>query len=321
MTKKVSIIVPIYNASKTLRRTLDSILNQSYNNLEIILVNDGSTDDSLNICNEYKKIDSRIIIKNESNKGVSASRNIGLDNMTGDYVVFIDSDDTINADYIYNLLKTAIKTNADIVCSKINCIVVDKAFSPYPQRNNNPIYSKQSFLKMFLNFQVGSAVWGKIYKKSIIGDIKFQDLKINEDFIFCWDVIKNSQLFSETPDAIYNYYLNNEKSLSKANFSMDNMSMINHIDSVKEYILLNFTDLLNDANNYYSACLLHMLISYYNYLCSSDKIKLYLDEKEEMVKRAKVATKIKNYFLISEREMDLDSIVYKIENKIKKMED
>lgn len=96
------------------------------------------------------------------------------------------------------------------------------------------------------------------------------------------------------------------------------MSMIEHIDSVKEYISLNFPNLSKYANNYYSACLLHVLISYYKYLCSPDRHSLYLNEKEEMLKRACSASEIESYFLISERGMNLNDMVSKIQMKIKR---
>lgn len=110
----ISVIVPIYNTSKYLSKCIDSIINQTYKNLEIILVNDGSTDNSLDICNKYKLIDSRIIIINKDNGGLSSAKNIGLDNHKGRYIAFIDSDDYVDNNFIGELYNNLISTNSDI---------------------------------------------------------------------------------------------------------------------------------------------------------------------------------------------------------------
>ena len=102
---KISIIVPIYNVEKYLERCINSLINQTYKNIEIILVNDGSTDNSLIICEKYKNIDSRIILVNKENGGLSDARNVGIDNSSGNYITFIDSDDYIDDDYVYTLYK------------------------------------------------------------------------------------------------------------------------------------------------------------------------------------------------------------------------
>lgn len=98
---KISIVVAVYNAEKTLKKCVDSLLNQTYNNIEIILVNDCSKDNSLDICNEYSKVNDNVkVISNERNSGVSNTRNNGIDNSTGEYICFVDSDDYVESNYI-----------------------------------------------------------------------------------------------------------------------------------------------------------------------------------------------------------------------------
>ena len=111
----ISIIVPVYNAEKYLQKCLDSILEQTYQNLEIIIVNDGSTDNSGQICHEYEQKDSRIIYMEKENGGVSDTRNTGLDRMTGSYVTFVDSDDWLEPNYVQFLYEKLIEHQADIV--------------------------------------------------------------------------------------------------------------------------------------------------------------------------------------------------------------
>ena len=115
MLKKVSVIVPVYNAEKYLNRCIESIITQSYNNLEIILVNDGSTDNSLLVCEEYLKKDDRIKLITQENRGAGLARNKGLQNATGKYAVFVDSDDYLHNTAIEKCVNAQNKTNADLV--------------------------------------------------------------------------------------------------------------------------------------------------------------------------------------------------------------
>ena len=112
---KISIVVAVYNAEKTLKKCVDSLLNQTYNNIEIILVNDCSKDNSLDICNEYSKANDNVkVISNDRNSGVSATRNNGINNSTGEYICFVDSDDYVEKDYVEILLKALINNNLQL---------------------------------------------------------------------------------------------------------------------------------------------------------------------------------------------------------------
>ena len=119
MNKLISIIMPVYNAEKYLNRSIESIMNQTYNNIEIILVNDGSTDNSLEICTNYQEKDNRIKLINQENKGVSFARNKGIDESTGDYIMFIDSDDYIEKNMIEDMVEKIIEDDIDLIISGI----------------------------------------------------------------------------------------------------------------------------------------------------------------------------------------------------------
>ena len=114
MDDKITVIVPVYNVESYLRKCLDSIIAQTYKNIEIVVVNDGSTDASAEICKEFVEIDHRIIYIEQENSGLSAARNTGLENMSGDYVTFVDSDDWIELDYVETLYKKITQYQADI---------------------------------------------------------------------------------------------------------------------------------------------------------------------------------------------------------------
>lgn len=318
MFDKVSIIIPVYNKEKYIERCIKSIIGQTYSNIELIIVNDGSTDNSFKKCKALQEVDNRIIIINQENKGVGEARNTGLDAATGNYIAFIDPDDTIEENYLLELTKVASFLKCDLVASNINCVIGDSNFYPYTPKNGYPSYSQNAFMKLFLNFKVGSAVWGKLFSRKAIGNIRFKNLNINEDFIFIWDIIKNSKLFSETPNTNYNYYLSTEQSLSKSKFSKENMSMIEHIDTVINDVKNLCPELIKDGKNYYGACLLHNLVLYYNYLNSENCDKLYLEEKDEMIRKSRIIDRINHYFLTTEQDIDINSLVHQIENKIKK---
>ena len=115
MSKKVSVVIPVYNVEKYLRRCLDSLVNQTYKNLEFICVNDGSTDNSLEILKEYAAKDSRFIIINQKNQGVALARNNGLNVASGDYLSFVDPDDWVGLNYYEEVVKEFIATNCDVV--------------------------------------------------------------------------------------------------------------------------------------------------------------------------------------------------------------
>ena len=116
--KLISVVVPVFNAEKYVNRCIDSILNQTYENLEVILVNDGSVDGSVKICEKWQKLDNRVKLITQENAGVSAARNTGIENATGDYIAFVDNDDWLRPEMFKNLVKQAQKDNADLTFCK-----------------------------------------------------------------------------------------------------------------------------------------------------------------------------------------------------------
>lgn len=309
MNKKISVIIPIYNSSKTLKRTLNSVVNQNYKNLEIILVNDGSTDDSLSICEQYALSDDRIVIINQKNMGVGEARNHGIEVSTGDFISFIDSDDVLDINFFKELIATQLVTNADIVESGVKVILgQNDIIYPYEKKAKINIFENHEYVKNYLNFSLNVSVWGKIYKKDIIGATRFPALNINEDFVFLWEIVKKTPLFCENLNVNYHYYLDKEISLSKAPFNSNNMSMISHIDNIIEDVKNNYPDLNSVAKNHYNACLLHNLVLYYLYLKSDNCQDLYIKERDEMLFRARDMEPITSYLLLHEAQYDIPKL-------------
>ncbi len=204
MTNTISVIVPVYNAEKYLRRCLDSICGQTYKHLEIILINDGSSDNSQAICEEYLKKDSRIKLFNQENGGSSIARNTGLDNATGAFIAFVDSDDHIKPTMYQEMLELLVKHDLDVVEVERNAsdpnVVFDSSFSI-----EDPITAFKRVIKT-TSFQV----WKRLFKRNLIGDMRFIPKIIHQDAYLIVDILNkvskvgflNSDLYVYNRDSI-----------------------------------------------------------------------------------------------------------------------
>ena len=183
MNKKISIIVPVFNAEKTLDKCIMSLINQIYRNIEIILINDGSKDDSLSICQKYAEKDKRITVINKLNGGVSSARNEGLDNATGEFVMFCDSDDWAEPNWCIELI-----SHYEQGCLIMGGHFVEgkQTYFPYKVCAQNKIerYSRKEIRKLKLKFF--SAPWNKIFNRNIINNegIRFDtEITNGEDYL------------------------------------------------------------------------------------------------------------------------------------------
>ena len=185
----VSIIIPIYNAEEYIEECIKSIITQTYKNIEIILINDGSRDNSINICKEYLKKDKRIIIINQLNKGVSTARNSGITIAKGEYITFIDADDTIEKEHINHLVNTIKKTKTDLsICGIQRTYKKEKNISTNILTETIILDKKNTYKEMLLNQDISGYVWNKLYKKEILNQMKQnyfnESISIAEDYEF-----------------------------------------------------------------------------------------------------------------------------------------
>ena len=189
MTEKITVIVPVYNVENYLNKCLDSLINQTYKNLEIIVINDGSTDNSGEICQEYAQKDNRIIYVEQENGGLSDARNAGLERMTGSYVTFVDSDDWVEPNYVEVLHNKLIGYQADIAIGNYYSYNEDEAMyyfhvnseSYYEKLYDNiSIFENLYDAKQMKSFSLISA-WGKLYKAELFDYIRFDKGKLDED--------------------------------------------------------------------------------------------------------------------------------------------
>lgn len=212
----VSVIVPVYNGEQYLESCINSILNQSYTELQIIIINDGSQDNTSNIAKNIAKEDKRIIYINQKNKGVSYTRNRGIDLSKGEFIIFVDVDDTIEVNYVETLVNTMKKNSLDLVA----CGYMD--ISMYGNIKLNDFYKGKTILDKyeFINdiFKgVGGTLWGKIFKKDLINknNIRMKpNIFMCEDMIFVLEYAVKSNAFGAIEENLYNYNRKNENSIS-----------------------------------------------------------------------------------------------------------
>ena len=237
---KVSIIVPIYNVEKYLKRCLDSLVNQTLNDIEIICINDGSTDDSLDILNEYAKRDERIVVINQENSGQSVARNRGIDVAKGEYVGFVDSDDWVSEDY-FECLYAEILSHPDIVIFGANTFYENIGKIKAGQYSSKTFPSKFNINKLF---QYHTICMNKLYRKEFLvtNDIKFaENQKYSEEqllFVKSLILAKNVSVIKKD---IYNYRKNRKESLTGQKYKKD-FSPISTC-----YYIINF---LSNIDNY-----------------------------------------------------------------------
>ena len=240
---KVSVIMPIYNAELYLKECLDSIINNTYKNLEIICLNDGSTDHSLNILNHYKATDDRIVLKTHTNIGCPKTRNVGLQIATGEYIAFIDADDIIHPKYFELLTKCAVSHNADMVFCNYKQFE-NKTPNLKDVKNTNEKHIKN----IYENKLMRKWVWGRIFKKSIINNTKFnQNVGSYDDSFFSMEVIglAENPIVYYIDEKLYAYRLiKNSLSHDKKNNNSMHKPVLNevykNIDKYKYNSLLVF---------------------------------------------------------------------------------
>lgn len=234
--KKVSVIIPVYNTELYLRRCLDSIINQTYKNLQIIIVNDGSTDSSLAICNEYANKDERICLIQKINEGQSVARNLGLDISEGEYITFVDSDDWIEIDMIENLIITINNHKADLVQFKSRQIYKEKIIQT-KDTGREIICDNKKCIDLFINekYFTSSSCY-RLYKKEIIKDLRFPIGKIHEDEYFSFYSFYNSSRVVFKDITMYNVWRNQANSTMTKKYNEKRLDLLDILNERIEFL-------------------------------------------------------------------------------------
>lgn len=255
----ISVIIPVYNVEKYLSRCIKSVLGQTYKNLEIWLVDDGSTDRSGEICDKYAHKDKRIRVIHKENGGLSDARNVAIDVMRGKYVTFIDSDDFVADCFVERLYQCAVRYNAEIVIS-----------GHLPTKNSNETYSLTNQIELFtieealkeLLYQkkYNTSAWGKLYLSSLFSQIRYPKGKLYEDICTTYKLITQSTKIAFDASKLYFYY-QNSISIIRSEFNVKKMDYVFNTKILFDFIYENYPQLKKAANFRFLWANLHVWVN------------------------------------------------------------
>lgn len=239
---RISIIVPIYNAQASIDRCIKSILNQSFGDFEVLLVDDGSTDRTFKICQQYAEMDSRISFYHKNNGGVSSARNLGLREAKGEWITFVDSDDTINEHYLKHLYESASEEVSLVMSYPVLIYSDGRRFTPIYESN---VYDKATFNNIFTNSELHkfTSPWAKLYKQSIINkyNIRFcEEMHIGEDMVFLFTYLQYTSKIVVLNQADYHYTFEQQNSLTKRvnSFESEYVGYLNVKNAIDQLITI-----------------------------------------------------------------------------------
>lgn len=293
MSDLISVIVPVYNVENYLRECLDSIINQTYQHLEIILIDDGSTDSSGNICDEYAKKDSRIVVAHRDNKGVSGARNVGIELSKGEYITFVDSDDAIHEKFLEKLYDAIKQYNVNIAVSNYYVYnEMDNLFYYHHVKNEGvSLFNHNDFLyHLFKQDEIGLALGlscGKLYARELFDLIRFPLGRVHEDTIVVHKLFLSVEQFVFVHRVDYLYRKHSNSIMNSTDKLIKRLSdlCIAHEEKIVDMLLRNMDveEMLNYFIGVLNFCKYNLEIAdatntdvYFN-ICY--KLKCYEDNK------------------------------------------
>lgn len=247
MKPLVSIIIPVYMVEKYINECIESIVKQTYTNIEIILVDDGSKDRCPQICDDWAKRDDRIKVIHKTNGGLSDARNVGLDKAEGKYVAFLDSDDFVSMRWIEEMLNVALDFNADVVacgryiyksgeCSPVHCLPEIKLFTP-----------EQAIGEILLGRELEEAAWDKLYKKELFESRRFPVGEINEDIVTIPYIIEECHAIYHVGKPLY-YYRQTTEGITKSGYNSKKSIYLKHIKEIKNHVEKKYPTLKEEVS-------------------------------------------------------------------------
>ncbi|HNW26531.1 MAG TPA: glycosyltransferase family 2 protein [Candidatus Gastranaerophilaceae bacterium] len=278
----ISVIIPVFNSGKYIEKCLESIINQSFEDMEIICINDGSKDNSLEILEKFSDKDSRIKVFSQKNQGLSASRNRGLELASGKYIIFVDSDDWLKKDFAQKLFCEIEKNETDFsICAAqaYDCETLQKSdfMSDYLSLSclaffENKVFNQFDTKKQM--FYIPVMAWGKIYNRDFLKRTKarFEEVLFFEDNLFFYHIYKHAEKISILKEKLYNYRVNNKNSMFQQSKNIFDVK-IETLDKIEETIK-SFEYFEQMKNDFLKFKLLHM-INILNNTSGLNKIKCY----------------------------------------------
>ncbi len=275
MNDLISVIVPVYKVEKYIHKCVDSICNQTYANLEIILVDDGSPDSCGEICDEYAKKDERIVVIHKENGGLSDARNAALDIMKGKYVVFVDSDDSLDPPMIEKLYKTLVDTKSDLaVCNAKYVNEMGENINHHKSDGKIFVYNQyQAIYELLDSMKYSNSAWAKLYRADHFKDVRYPYGKIYEDVPTTYKLFLKAQKVVYVQETLYNY-LQNPKSISQQAFKPQRMDAVGFAEDMVSDILKVYPGLKKVSDR-------RLFDSYYAILNMIDKDNEFYPETKE----------------------------------------
>ena len=303
----ITIVLPVYNVEAYLEKCLDSILKQTYRNFELIIVNDGSTDNSFEICKKYEKKDKRIIILNKENGGLSDARNFGINKASGEYITFIDSDDYIDDDYLEYLYNLCKKNNTKIsICAHTVVSLNGKKIEYGKNLTEKKMKREECLVEMFIENGFTVSAWAKMYKLELFKNVRYPKGRLCEDNGTTYKLIDKVDFISYGNDSKY-YYVKRKDSIMGSQFNEKKLDMITLTDEMCEYFYkkdCNFKDVLERRRIYARFNVLRQMVfsTKRNFELEDKIVEEILINKKEILKkkysplRDKIATIILSMF-------------------------
>lgn len=323
MKSKVSIIVPVYNSEKYLERCVESVIGQTYTCWELILINDGSTDDSKKICEHYEKIDNRISLINQKNMGVSSARNSGIKHITGEYAFFLDSDDFIERKLLEKAITVAQRGCDLVIFGAKHCYESGKILSINIPNELKYINGREQIIK---NLDVYRGVlWNKIVKSSLIkeNDLYFDiNLKASEDMYMLVQLLNYGSEFEYIDEELYNYAVR-ENSITRDD-TPDKLleytkNAIVGIEKCNQYVNENIPNCENILESTIIRLLIENLVGMTKYDIASRNDYLQIIKYLDKYKNSKYCTNyIKIYIILVKINPQLFKLVWKMKNIVKR---
>ncbi len=238
----ISVIIPVFNVEPYLSRCLDSIINQTYRNYEVVMVDDGSTDESGRICDKYAIENSFMKVMHKENEGLSEARNNGIEVANGDYITFIDGDDYVEESYIETLVREAISNNSDIVICSHKTISARKVVNP--ENNSISNYPKEVIIEKMLYSDpiIGVSAWAKLYKRCVISELRYPKGKNYEDTRMTVKYYDRAKTITVVSKSLYNYCLR-EDSLTSKPYNSGTMDIMEATKEMTSFVLRKYPNM------------------------------------------------------------------------------
>lgn len=246
-TDLITVVIPVYNVEAFLEKCLDSVIQQTYKNLEIILVDDGSTDCSGKMCDEYAEKDSRIKVVHQKNKGLSGARNAGIEISKGEYITFIDSDDFVSEEFISYLYNLAVRKYADVsICSSIKFYEENETGLGHTVVEERVYNAQQALEDMLYRKNVTAYACGKLYRTTLFNEIRYPEKQLFEDLNTTYKIFDLAKVITWSSKKLY-YYRQRNNSIVNSKFNKKKLSVIKAGLEIKDFVEKKYPEIYNAA--------------------------------------------------------------------------